>query len=83
MADKLKVRVTRTLLHEGQAVPVGAILNLPAAVAMDYLDAGRSVLLDSADLPQAVRARREDVIAQTRRQGRLMPAPDGPWQHRN
>jgi hypothetical protein len=83
MADKLKVRVVRPLMYEGRVVAEGVILTLPAGDALDACDTGRAVLLDSADLPLAVRARREEVIRQTRQFGRPMADPGSPWQRVN
>ena len=79
----IKLRVMSTLLRHGQRVEIGSILTVPATEAADYLDGPKVELLDPADRPAVLAARRAEVTAQLRQYGRQMLHPGSPWQSVN
>lgn len=78
--SNIKLKVLSALLRHGQRVEPGAIITVPAAEAADFLDGTKVELIDAADFPQVVAARRAEVAAQMRQHGRSMPYPGSPWQ---
>ena len=74
----IKLKVLSTLLRHGQRVEIGTILTVPATEAADMLDGVKVALLDPADKPAVLAARRAEVAALMGRQ-RSMASPGSPW----
>jgi hypothetical protein len=53
MDKSMKVKVTRAFLHAGKVLPVGAVVELPAAVAHDVIYRQRAELVVDAPKPVA------------------------------
>lgn len=74
----IKLKVLSTMLRHGQRVEIGSIITVPATEAADYLDGPKVELLDPADRPAVLAARRAEVAALMGRQ-RPMASPGSPW----
>lgn len=76
--SRVKLRVSRAMLYAGQPVQAGAILTLDPTAAADVIDSGKAELIDAADWPAVLAARRAEVAAVLKHQRQLTPQP-GPW----